>query len=258
MVTAYPLRLACHTPVGRLAVLPQSDLEERAWATEARSPSRTGRGSCEPRPGPWRRSRQSWVCRRAPCPLWVRDVEFDEAALRDASEGPTGRPAPVDGVRTPCSAASRQQIDDSTRGPGPDRRSSSETDLLVAGTMLYAGEGAKTDGDVKLANTDPRMIEFFCRWLRHFFDIDESRLRVRLYLHEGLDLDGGNAVLVRAHRRSRSASSASRGGPCRIRRIRTCEASTRLRDGQLRVLDDPPKDHGPDGRAVILRGSIPG
>ena len=29
----------------------------------------------------------------------------------------------------------------------------------------------------------------FVTWLRHFFDIDESRLRVRLYLHEGLDLD---------------------------------------------------------------------
>jgi hypothetical protein len=32
------------------------------------------------------------------------------------------------------------------------------------------------------------MIAFFCRWLRRFFDIDEERLRVRLYLHEGLDL----------------------------------------------------------------------
>ena len=27
-------------------------------------------------------------------------------------------------------------------------------------------------------------------WLRHFFAIDESRLRARVYLHEGLDLNG--------------------------------------------------------------------
>jgi hypothetical protein len=27
------------------------------------------------------------------------------------------------------------------------------------------------------------MIDFFCRWLRAFFDVDESRLRVNLYLH---------------------------------------------------------------------------
>jgi hypothetical protein len=33
------------------------------------------------------------------------------------------------------------------------------------------------------------MIDFFCRWLRSFFEVDESRLRVNLYLHEGLDLD---------------------------------------------------------------------
>ena len=32
------------------------------------------------------------------------------------------------------------------------------------------------------------MIAFFCAWLRRFFSVDESRLRVRVYLHEGLDL----------------------------------------------------------------------
>jgi hypothetical protein len=64
-----------------------------------------------------------------------------------------------------------------------------EREFLMAGLALYAGEGAKTDGEVAFANSDPRMIAFFCRWLRNFFAIDESRLRVRLYLHEGLDAD---------------------------------------------------------------------
>lgn len=63
-----------------------------------------------------------------------------------------------------------------------------ERDLLIAGTALYAGEGAKTDGVVKFANTNPAMITLFLRWLRTVFDVDESRLRLRLYLHEGLDL----------------------------------------------------------------------
>jgi hypothetical protein len=65
-----------------------------------------------------------------------------------------------------------------------------DRDLLVAGTALYAGEGAKADGRVKLANSDPRMISLHCRWLRRFFAVDESRLRVHLYLHQGLDLEG--------------------------------------------------------------------
>ena len=33
-----------------------------------------------------------------------------------------------------------------------------------------------------------RDVASFCAWLRRFFQIDESRLRVRLYLHQGLDL----------------------------------------------------------------------
>jgi hypothetical protein len=37
------------------------------------------------------------------------------------------------------------------------------------------------------------MIVFYCRRLRRFFDIDESRLRVRLHLHEGLDLEAAIA-----------------------------------------------------------------
>jgi hypothetical protein len=58
----------------------------------------------------------------------------------------------------------------------------------MAGVALYAGEGTKRDGAVRFANSDPRMVVFFCAWLRRFFEIDESRLRVRLYLHEGLDV----------------------------------------------------------------------
>ena len=64
-----------------------------------------------------------------------------------------------------------------------------DQEFLVAGVALYAGEGAKTQGAVKLANTDPRMILFFYQWLRRPFEIDEGRLRVQLYLHEGLDLE---------------------------------------------------------------------
>jgi len=68
----------------------------------------------------------------------------------------------------------------------------SEEAFLVAGVALYAGEGGKTDGEVKFANSDPRMLVLFCTWLRHFFEIDESRVHLRLYLHEGLDLESAN------------------------------------------------------------------
>lgn len=68
-----------------------------------------------------------------------------------------------------------------------------EDSFLVAGVALYAGEGSKREHSVVFANTDPAMIRLHCAWLRHFFDIDEARLRMRIYLHEGLDLDAAEA-----------------------------------------------------------------
>jgi transcriptional regulator with XRE-family HTH domain len=68
----------------------------------------------------------------------------------------------------------------------------SDREFLIAGTALYAGEGFKVR-PAGMANTDPLILLFFVRWLRHFFDVDESRLKMTLYLHRGLDLDVATA-----------------------------------------------------------------
>ena len=109
--------------------------------------------------------------------LWVRDVDF------------VPRPHVRARRREPNVLRRRKQAEiDQLMADGVDRIGQlSEREFLVAGLALYAGEGSKRD--VCIANTDPRIISFFCVWLRHFFAIDESRLRVRVYLHEGLDLD---------------------------------------------------------------------
>lgn len=129
----------------------------------------------------------------------------DIAATLGVSKGTVsvwvrGLPAPVIARRTsPARRPSRLHVEKVAEielantsgaqllGPLSDR------DLLVAGIALYAGEGAKTDGQVIFVNSDPAMIALFCRWLRAFFEIDESRLRCCLYLHEGLDLDSAVA-----------------------------------------------------------------
>lgn len=69
----------------------------------------------------------------------------------------------------------------------------SDDAFLAAGVALYAGEGAKRDGKVTFANTNAEMMRFFCVWLRRFFEIDEARLRARVYLHQGLDIDAAQA-----------------------------------------------------------------
>ena len=114
--------------------------------------------------------------------LWVRDVEF------------VPRPRQPGAHRKPHPWIARKEAEiEGTAAEGRARIGRmSERDLLIAVTALYAGEGSKTPGEVRFANSDPRMIALFCVWLRHFFEIDEHRLRLRLYLHAGLDLDAAN------------------------------------------------------------------
>ena len=99
-------------------------------------------------------------------------------------------------MSSPRCSSRRSARSPSCHSSTPTRRrsTSSPTRLWASrsswsrGSRCTRGEGAKRDGAVKFANTDPRMIAFYCAWLRRFFEIDEARLRVRLYLHEGLDL----------------------------------------------------------------------
>jgi hypothetical protein len=116
--------------------------------------------------------------------LWVRDVSFD----------PLPRP-PRGRRRGPNALQRRRQAEiDRLVAEGRERIGRlSEREFLVAGVALYAGEGAKEDGRVRFVNSDPRMVVFFCAWLRHFYEVDESRLRLALYLHQGLDLEAAMA-----------------------------------------------------------------
>jgi hypothetical protein len=111
--------------------------------------------------------------------IWVRDVPFTSSPRRTG-----GRRR-----RHPFHDAKVRQIQELNVIGRHIIGELSDDAFLAAGAALYAGEGAKRDGSVGFANSDPAMIRFFCTWLRAVFDIDETRLRGRVYLHEGLDLD---------------------------------------------------------------------
>ena len=115
--------------------------------------------------------------------VWVRDVPFE----------PSPRQHSVNGRPHPQHLAKLAEIEECDRD-GVDRIGTlSDQAFLAAGAALYAGEGAKRDGKVSFANTNPEMMAMFCAWLRRFFVIDETRVRARVYLHEGLDLDAAEA-----------------------------------------------------------------
>ena len=110
--------------------------------------------------------------------LWVRDVEFTPQPRRTAR-----RRGPNVLQRRKAAEIEALRVDGILR-----LGVLSEQAFLAAGAALYAGEGAKRDGHVDFANSDAKMVAFFCAWLRHFIHIDESRLRVTVYLHQGLDI----------------------------------------------------------------------
>jgi hypothetical protein len=116
--------------------------------------------------------------------LWTRDVEFDPSVRR--STRTDRRPRGSDHPLRRRKLAEIEAFD----AIGRHRFTAlSDRELLIAGVALYAGEGAKTDGTVSMANTNPELLRFFVTWLRTCFTVDEARLRAKLYLHEGLDLE---------------------------------------------------------------------
>jgi hypothetical protein len=111
--------------------------------------------------------------------LWVRDLPFTPSPRRTGAER----------RRHPFHDAKVRRIAELNVIGRHIIGVLSDDAFLAAGVALYAGEGAKTDGTVRFANSDPAMIQFFCKWLRDVFEIDEARLRACVYLHVGLDLD---------------------------------------------------------------------
>jgi hypothetical protein len=110
--------------------------------------------------------------------LWVRDIDAEIRRKQPVARRPNSLHVAKLAQIEACNEAGVERIGTMT-----------DEAFLAAGVALYAGEGSKSDGSVRFANTDAAMVEFFCAWLRRFFAIDESRVRVRVYLHVGLDLD---------------------------------------------------------------------
>lgn len=61
--------------------------------------------------------------------------------------------------------------------------SDTENDLKITGIMLYWGEGAKTGGSVKLANSNPDLIRIFLLFLREICGVDEKRIKALIHMY---------------------------------------------------------------------------
>jgi transcriptional regulator with XRE-family HTH domain len=121
---------------------------------------------------------------KASVSAWVRDVEFVPKPRNrgHASHKPH-----------PLTVKKQAEIERCRAEAAATIGELSERDLAMFCLGLYAGEGSKTRGTIGFANTNPIYLAMTVAWLRSQFQIDESRLRAKVYLHEGLDLEAAQA-----------------------------------------------------------------
>lgn len=66
----------------------------------------------------------------------------------------------------------------------------SERELMLAGLLLYWGEGSKaTRSHISVSNTDPRVITFAYYWMRNCLKIRPQKIRVLLHLYSDMNIN---------------------------------------------------------------------
>lgn len=68
----------------------------------------------------------------------------------------------------------------------------SRRDVFMLGLGLYIGEGSKTANQIRIVNSDPRIIKFAIRWFKDSFGLTNNNFRVRLHIYP--DNDEVNAI----------------------------------------------------------------
>ena len=123
--------------------------------------------------------------------LWTRDIKLSPEQRERNHRGPGG---PQDPERIAKRVASwkrrnrRKRLGYQLEG----RTRARERDPLhMAGCMLYWAEGAKARNTAKLANSDPMLVIFFCRFLRESMGVLPEDLRISLNFYTGNGLSSG-------------------------------------------------------------------
>lgn len=63
----------------------------------------------------------------------------------------------------------------------------SKRDLWMVGLGLWIGEGSKTIEQIRLVNSDPRVIRLFVHWLREICKLEDENITVAMHLYPDSD-----------------------------------------------------------------------
>lgn len=107
----------------------------------------------------------------------LRDVPYDPNAFTIKTIGAAR-------AKSGASKANskRRSIAVATENADRDIGQLSKRDVFMLGIGLYIGEGSKTQGIVRVVNSDVRVINLFIRWLT-FLEYPKSNLAIRIHLY---------------------------------------------------------------------------
>lgn len=63
----------------------------------------------------------------------------------------------------------------------------SKRDLWMIGLGLWIGEGSKTMEQIRLVNSDPRVVRLFIRWLREICELQDENITIAMHLYPDSD-----------------------------------------------------------------------
>jgi hypothetical protein len=110
---------------------------------------------------------------------WVRDIELTTSqheALRELNPAYNHQ---RNGSRKRAARYRAERLEFQQEGRRLARR---REPLHVAGCMLYWAEGSKERNQLQFSNSDPDMARFFVHFLRTYFDVQPSDIRITCHL----------------------------------------------------------------------------
>ena len=111
---------------------------------------------------------------------WCRDIELSAEQV----EAIKARRAPLPGIPRDTQRKRRREIELIKAQAAAGVPDLVRDPLWMAGLVLYWAEGAKTRNQLRLANSDPRALRLFVRWVRVFLE-PQASFSIQLHLHEG-------------------------------------------------------------------------
>lgn len=121
--------------------------------------------------------------------LWLRNIELSEIAKERIHKlGVDGR------IRGNSSVKNRIAIEDgkilTSAKKSINQCDFLKKDLKIVCALLYWCEGGKTEkSQLTFINSDPKLVKYFVDTFRRAFDVDESKFRALIHLHDYHDVN---------------------------------------------------------------------